>query len=865
MESDYRQRKNTKGKINAFSLLFILSFSLAFSREPQYGLKFNSNGYEPEMRTSLDLSPNSFFSFHEGFSMDFDVKIDLKEIHSYGYIFRIIDKNENNVDLLLGNKDIISFSFSIDNAVFNRTFDEIKLSPGQWLHVQLLIGIKDEELEIRIGTATQKWKLPEIKNFREVAIVFGKNNYPRTMVIDVPDMTVKDIKISNRTAAQYYWKLSKYVPGGVYDEIKKHFAKCDNPNWILTQNTTWKKESTFTCDGNPYIAYDSDKNTVAVSDKHYFYTFSLSDRQLKKQPIHRGLSYTQYANQMIYNPVDSNYYVYNLLKEEDGREFAMFNRSTGDWEETTAHDHYSDYWHHNRYFSAKNNRLYLFGGYGHIKYKKDAYIYDVSTDCWSKKILKGDSIEPRYLSGLGAISETKLLLFGGYGSKSGNQELFPQHYYDAYIIDTETMESKKLWVLETPEKNFVVSNSLVVDTANNCFYALCFPFTKFNTEIMLYKFSLTKPKYEMLADTILLGFKDVGSYVDLYFDRANNKLIAVTSSSVSVGGIATLSIYSLSYPPLNKADLYQPVKLENCGLRTIIISALICLISLSAMFFYGKRKRKQPAGQTVQNDSPANSEADTETISGITAIKSVRKQAIFLFGGFRVIDRESNDLSAEFKPLLKSLFLLILLNTIKNGKGISFVKLKEILWFDMNEESANNNRGVALSKIRKILENVGEVQFSKQDSYWSVEFGNEIYCDYYEALVLIHKIRDSKSTNTDDIKRLLSIVSEGEFLPNIQIEWIDAFKSEFSDKLVDLFMKLIHQKEILFSDATYIDIANALFIHDPLNEDALKLKCSVLVKMGKNGLAKNAYTTFVKEYAAWFGINYKYSFGEVIG
>jgi hypothetical protein len=59
-------------------------------------------------------------------------------------------------------------------------------------------------------------------------------------------------------------------------------------------------------------------------------------------------------------------------------------------------------------------------------------------------------------------------------------------------------------------------------------------------------------------------------------------------------------------------------------------------------------------------------------------------------------------------------------------------------------------------------------------------------------------------------------------------------------------------------------MANALLVHDPLNEDGLQLKCKVLVKMGKNGLAKKTYTTFTKEYAILFGIEYKYSFDQIV-
>ncbi len=855
---------NVKEKRTILYLFFFFQFVAVFSHELQYGLKFHAYSYEPEMRTSLDLSPDDFFSFPEGFSISFDVKFEFKEVQVYGYVFRIIDKNGNKIDFVLGDKNI-SFSSSLGDIIFSKTFSEVALVPEHWMKIQLDVNIQKDELKFRIGDVAQNWKLPEVRNFKDVRIVFGKNNYPETQAVDVPNMTIKDIKIENRNTTLYSWKLSKYTSGGVFDELNNHFAKCENPDWILTQNTRWKKESTFTCELNPYIAYNPDKNVIAVADQHSFYSFSMNDRQLKKEVINREFSYPRYANQMIYNPADSNYYAYNLVKEGDAREFAVFNRATREWAETTPHNHYSDYWHHNRYFSVKNNALYLFGGYGHHKYKRDVFMYDVSENVWSEKVLTGDSIEPRYLSGLGVISNSQLLYFGGYGSKSGNQELSPQHYYDAYSIDIETMEAKKLWTLKTPEENFVVSNSLIVDTTNNCFYALCYPFTKFNTSIMLYKFSLTEPKYEIFADTIPLGFKDAGSFVDLFLDKTNNKLLALMSSSIGMDSLASISIYSLSYPPLLQADLYQPVKSKKYFFGIILIAVLGLLASVSLYLFYKKKKRKTIEQVDIQSNDVADADNNTENSSGIATIKSVRKQAISLFGGFQVIDKDGNDLTAEFKPLVKNLFLLVLLNTIKNGKGISFVKLKEILWFDMTEESANNNRGVAMSKIRQLMKLVGDVKFLKQGVYWTVEFSPDIYCDYYEALILIRKIKENKGKNINDIKKLLSIVSEGELLPNIRIDWVDSFKSDFSNDLIDLILLLITQKETNFSDSLYIDMANTIFIHDPLNEDALRLKCSVLVKMGKNGLAKNTYTTFVKEYTAWFAADYKYSFDQIIG
>jgi DNA-binding SARP family transcriptional activator len=563
---------------------------------------------------------------------------------------------------------------------------------------------------------------------------------------------------------------------------------------------------------------------------------------------------------MIYNSLDSNFYAYNLIKENDAREFVPFDQSEGKWGITTAHENNTEYRHHNRYFSSKYNRLYIFGGYGHLKYKEGVFIYDVNSKSWSKTVLKGYIPTPRYLSGIGTIDDDHLLLFGGYGSETGNQALQAQFYYDCYIVDIRTMEAKRLWTLENPAENFVVSNSLVVDTANKSFYALCYPFMKSNSIISLYKFSLEKPEYEVMAGQMPIKFNDVLSYVDLFLDKTKNKLIAATFAPDRETE-ANISIYTMLFPPLKKSDIYQ-IEKEKESFPVFRLTILLLLFSaLVLILLFIRKKRKQMGFRGLGNKMGERNGMD---IARIGTVKQFQKQTIYLFGGFQVVDKHGNDITADFKPLLKNLFLLILLNTIKNGKGIPFSKLKEILWFDKSEESANNNRGVSLSRIRQIMENVGEIQFNKKGTYWSVEFGDEIYCDYYEALILIKNIKENKETTINDIKRLLAIVTVGELLPNTQVEWADTFKSDFSNELVDLILYLIRQESAMFSDDTYIEMANVLLVHDPLNEDALKLKCKVLVKMGKNGLAKNTYTTFTKEYAILFGIEYNYSFDQIV-
>jgi two-component SAPR family response regulator len=636
----------------------------------------------------------------------------------------------------------------------------------------------------------------------------------------------------------------------VYDDLRRHFARVENPNWLLDYSGIWRKEVTFTTEHNANMAYDPDRNIVAVADQNSFYTFAVDGNRLNKHYSAKKIAYRMSANQMIHNPVDSTFSIYNLIGENQAKELSSYDFDKREWDDTYAHEQTPDYRHHNRYLSTKHNRLYIFGGYGHLKYKKGVLIYDLADKTWSTAQLTGDAPEPRYLGGLGKIDDDHLLLFGGYGSRTGDQSLQPDFYYDLFVVDLRTLRSQKIWTLEAPADNFVVSNSMIVDSANRCFYALCYPSMKFNSEISLYKFSLDKPEYEAMADRIPVKFRDTESYVDLFFYEPDQRLIAATFSPAT-DTTANVSIHTLSFPPLNSSDFSQPEKKPFPIPLLIVLIVSASVLAAATLVVHSVRRKKAVAT------------SDQIAGSSVKPIKSPHGKAINLFGGFQVVDREGNDITKNFTPLLKNLFLLILLHTIKNGKGISFAKMKEILWFDKSEDSANNNRGVALNKIRQIFENVGEVQFLKKGIYWTIDLEPGIYCDYYEALILMGRIKEREAT-FDDICRLLSIVSAGELLPNQQMEWTDAFKSDFSNSLIDVIVPLVEREDLKFSDTDLIEIANVIFIHDPLNEDALKLKCSELVKMGKIGLAKKTYDAFVKEYSLLFATSYNLSFDQTV-
>ena len=844
-------------------LIYIFCFftiPYAIGEDVKYGLEFSSFEVVQEMRTGLNLTPDKPFSFPNGFTLSFDVRFLSNYKFSYGYVFRIIGQNEQHVDLLLFESKIVVAHMGKTITTFS--FREDNLGYDEYYPFEIHFDVKNNELNISLKGKRVTAKNVSMKDFKELNIVFGKCDYPKFQVSDIPKMSIRDIRIENEKGLPaYFWPLSKHgIDGGVYDELKKKLAYAENPQWILDNHAAWKSRVSFNTGYNPQICYNTDENSVSIFDGSSFYSFDTDSRQLREVNLNGGFP-GAYTNQIIYNEQTSSYNAYYDI----GDEVLTYDSLLNSWKAVNKERTNAYYMHHNKVISAYDSCLYAFGGYGHHKYNNQINKYNFKTRSWEKLNFSGDQIQPRYLSGMGIIDETKILLFGGYGSETGAQELSPQNYYDLYMVDIKEKTIRKIWEMNSPKDNFVVGNSIVVDTSNKCFYALCFPQQLYNTSFLLGKFSMEKPEYELFSNNIPFAFQDLYSYVDLFLNKEASELIAITSSPIITDLTAIVSIYSLTYPPLAEKDLYQKEERDRLVYWIIAVVSLCLLFCFYRGVVFFRKKKKTPFSDFIVEQEVTENKRNIEQTQQLNPESYVvSKKAILLFGGFRVFDKDGNNVTSEFSPLLKQLFLIILLNTLKDGRGVSSLKLRETLWFDKTQESARNNRGVMLSRLRQILEQVGVVNIENRNSFWIIEFGDDVYCDYYEVIKLMKRLKGKADLTNEDVTKLLAIISGGEMLHNLQFDWEDSFKADFSNDLIDILLDIIQNPNLKLSPQDSINLADAIFIHDFLNEDALKLKCRALIIMRKNGLAKGVYTSFIKEYQISFGTNFKYSFEQII-
>lgn len=203
------------------------------------------------------------------------------------------------------------------------------------------------------------------------------------------------------------------------------------------------------------------------------------------------------------------------------------------------------------------------------------------------------------------------------------------------------------------------------------------------------------------------------------------------------------------------------------------------------------------------------------------------------------------------------------LYSVNNKKGISNVTLRELLWFDKTDESAQNNRRVNIRKLKLLLEKLDGVELVKESTYWALKF-THAYCDYIDVCNWIDKVKNKEPITAENINDLPLNLLSGQLLPYVQTDWLDSFKSDYTNSVLDMAINLSKQEYIKGNNELLIQIANSMFAHDKTDEYALILKCNTLYKQGRTSLAKTTFDTFCNEYKAMLNTNYTKTFNEII-
>ncbi|HTF29673.1 MAG TPA: kelch repeat-containing protein [Flavitalea sp.] len=871
----YRLRITGMIIIPALLLLTLLVSSLQLSAQ-SYGLQFASRDADPEKRTSLNLTPDKQLCVSGKVELSFELTF-VPNIESYfGYVFRVINDKKQNLDMLY---DMGRSKFKI---VFGDAYAGIDFHIGheallnQWVKFRVEIDLKKGVSLFCNDTVIKSNPLPFKGNCFNIC--FGASNYVDFKSTDVSPMKIRNLGVTVNGTEKYFWPLNESNGETIMDSVSGKKATVTNAHWLKPKHASWELLNTMVTKSTPSVAFNPSEETLYITGTDSLYTFSAKTSTLAAIPLSSKHDNLLPGNQSIYNPYNNG--LYNFYTDQGS--VAQYNFLQHNWSRNFLPADLTSYWHVNKFFSGSDSSLYIVAGYGHVRYKNGVQRYDIASGKWDSVKTRGDYFTPRYLAALGTTpGGDSAYILGGYGSKDGDQLLNPRYYYDLLLYNVSSRSFKRLFSLKEPKEPFVFANSLVIDADRKHYYGLIFSKDQLNTQLQLIKGSLQLPDYELLGSPFPYTFFDTNSFADIFFCPVTKLFLAVTFYT-NKNNNTEIRIYSIYSPPKPQETIVTNTLSGKENIYAYIIGSIV-LLTIAILGIRAVRKRNvarssPSAGDLKQTDQTTSDAESLQSANLSTAIgqgpvltndrdniitePAVTQDArVYLFGNFEVIGSNGENITRLFTPLLKELFLLLLIHSIRYKKGVSPEKLIETLWNNKDTKDAINNRAVNIAKLKSILERIEEFVLHKESGYWNLKFNPEkLYIDFDRY----NNIFSESTISNRSVNELISLTQRGSFLPQADYQWADNIKSEISNVIVDTLLKYCKLLALPENAEKIISICNSIFSIDELNENALKLKCKSLIALGRHTLAKQAFEKFIVKYKEIYGEDYKSNYHSLI-
>jgi two-component SAPR family response regulator len=819
-----------------------------FSQE--YGLSFKGQNFLLDERTSLDITSNKPFIVKDEFALTFDLKVELiNKKGNFGYIFRAINGDNENIDLLLSNTKTKNLIIVVGDTETIIPVSDATFSDTKWSTVQLKFLLSKNELIFSITGSKPIKKAAAFKNKESYKIFFGANNYKEFSTSDVPSgIKIKDIKITQGNKPIAHYPLNQCGGNEAIDLINNNIAIVKNGDWLLCYHKSWEENLISKVDGVQLMTFDKDSGEFYLLNKTSLLKYNPKEKSFKTYSFNKDTLEISLDHRIIFDHKQKKLYCY-LTDKNQISEFDFENNRWDDYSVFKKQPLRQIYQHHNGLFSPKDNAIYILGGYGQFTYQNQIKKVDLSSKSWENIPHDNEVYKPRYLSGA-TIYKDSIYILGGYGSESGKQLVNPKSYFDFLRYDIEGNTFKKLYDVTKISEEMIFGSSIVIDSSNKNYYGLISDKSRSNGYLKLAQGNLSSPEFNIVADSLPYKFTDTKSFVDLFFDE-NEKKLYVYTSYLNSNNRTDYGIYSLNYPHVYINEKTQIDSRLSANLWALIIIGLFItgIIGLLLMNYF-KKKQIKPSKETI---IPQEHKKDDPLIT--------LDYPIVFFGGFQIFDKKGNDITGKFSPLIKELFLILWLYTHKNNKGISSQKLKDLLWYDKSDKSAQNNRAVNITKLKTILKELGDFSVSKKTGYWIIENNSKNLVNDYSQL---HKNLLENNPTKEAIIHTISITKKGAFLNNLDYTWLDSFKQNITDLIVNNFMNYALKLDIDEDLDFAIDLADCIFNFDTTNEIAVFLKCKVYYIKGNHSLANDTFNKFLKEYNILYGQEFEHSFNEFI-
>lgn len=830
----------------------ILLFPLFICQCLAQGLKFNGNNVPIESRTSYALFSEEQIHVTTPISIDF--KIAINQAKSYGNILRINLKKQNLTYNLIYRQDdqgIQEFKLNEEGKdnLITIGLKKNSLLQGEWFGIKLIINPQSKSVTLRILESQKSRAVSDLPADFFPDIHFGKADY----VVDVPDFSIKDLTVSSESQ-KYVFPLNESIGSDVHELNGTVMGKVTEPFWLINDAYHWKKILSSSSQTIAGSNFDRKEQQILLFNQDSLTCFDLPSRTVRKISYKNPLPVKlQLGNSFLYQHRLYVYEVNNL--PQNACTMASIDLKDYSCKPVSTSTLQMQLHHHTGFVDEQRNRYIITGGFGNQRYSNKVLAFDLKAGVWDTLATSGSKIEPRYFtSSFYNAKQDNFYIYGGMGNESGDHTIGRRYYYDLHTLNLTTLKMRKNWEIKWPEGNMVPVRNLVA-SSDKYFYMLCYPEYLPNSELQLYRVTIADGSVLKMAGHIPIFSEKIKTNANLFLNEELNELYCIVQEFDKEDVRSKVTVYALSFPPIQKAQLDRYASSSARGYRWIYFLGVIFLLIPLAGYYFFIRKKKE-------NNSHVKAHRDDESIVAAAANPGIDQtvtddspNSIFIFGILRINDRNGVDITHQFGTKIKQAFLLLLLSAQKNG--ISSQELSEHLWPDKEVLQTKNIRGVMINQLRKILSNLDGMELVHDKGAFKLLIANKCYCDY---LMFINLLKEGKYP----IVALSGLLERGKFLHHLNYPMFDLVKEKTEKQILTELYKALEDQYLKSKFDITLRLAKICLISDPLNEIALYYLISSLEKLGLKDDAKRQYLSFTKEYARVMNEQYPNTYSKIL-
>lgn len=246
---------------------------------------------------------------------------------------------------------------------------------------------------------------------------------------------------------------------------------------------------------------------------------------------------------------------------------------------------------------------------------------------------------------------------------------------------------------------------------------------------------------------------------------------------------------------------------------------------------------------------------------GIEVQKPATENHIRLFGEFRVVNKDGEDITGLFTPKVKELLIFILIGSVRNKMGVSISDVDSTLWEGIEARKIANNRAVTLNKLRKLVAQFENVEIVLNNGFLQFKSQGSFICDYFEAFKLC---MIPEGMTRQQLESFYLIVRNGSLLKGIDWAWLDDIRGFIGNQVMDNLLKLATflQKENRIHEVE--KVAQRMLDYDELSEEAVFLQVWAHQQVNNSHLAKFQFESFCTRYKKSMGENFGMNFNGFI-